>query len=85
MTTGAGCGPAQVAAEPAAAAPEAATVPAAEAFDVNPRTMQQAVDNLARFTSDQPAGANLCQHWILVQLDYSPGAVGCCNRCDPDL
>lgn len=31
---------------------------AAEEFDANPRTMQQAVDNLARFTSDKPAGAD---------------------------
>ena len=70
VTTGAGCEPAQVAAEPpAAAVPEAVAVPAADAFDVNPRTMQQAVDNLARFTSDQPSGASLYQHRNLVQMD----------------
>ncbi len=40
-----------------AEAPTAPAVPTAEEFDANTRSLQQAVENLARFTSDQPAGA----------------------------
>lgn len=39
----------------------------AESFDANPRSMEAAVANLARFTSDTPAGAaaNNCKHSLI--------------------
>ena len=57
----------QEAAQQAAAAIGSAP-DAAEVFDANPRTMEAAVANLARFTSDRPAGA---------------AAADCCTRCCP--
>lgn len=54
----------------AAAAGDAdAAAPAAEVFDANPRSLQQAVENLARFTSDQPA--------VAAQMQV------CLGRCEP--
>lgn len=50
-----------LAVDPAAAPQQAAAAlgapDAAEEFDANPRSMEAAVANLARFTPDKPAGA----------------------------
>lgn len=58
---------AQEAAQQAAAAIGAAD--AAEAFDDNFRSMEAAVANLARFTSDEPAGATaIAAAWIWLSV-----------------
>lgn len=68
----------QEAAQQAAAVVDSAPV-AAESFDANPRSMEAAVANLARFTSDTPAGAsaNHCRQ-LLIRHSRETHSVSIC-------
>lgn len=61
---------------PKAGAAAVGAASAAEEFDANPRSMQQAVDNLARFTSDKPAEGPLSERLADIDSETGPGGEG---------